>query len=33
MLGVEIGVAITVMYIMFSLYADLSSGGEMDEGL
>nr|MBF0220718.1 sodium:proton antiporter [Desulfobulbaceae bacterium] len=33
MLGVEIGVAITVMFIMFSLYADLSSGGEMDEGL
>ncbi|MCL7488263.1 MAG: sodium:proton antiporter [Desulfobulbaceae bacterium] len=33
MLGVEIGVAVTVMYIMFSLYADLSSGGEMDEGL
>ena len=33
MLGVEIGVAITVMCIMFSLYADLSSGGEMDEGL
>ncbi len=33
MLGIEIGVAITVMCIMFSLYADLSSGGEMDEGL
>lgn len=33
MLGVEIGVAITVMCIMFSLYADLASGGEMDEGL
>ncbi len=33
MLGVEIGVAVTVMYIVFSLYADLSSGGEMDEGL
>jgi len=33
MLGVEVGVAITVMCIMFSLYADLSSGGEMDEGL
>jgi multicomponent Na+:H+ antiporter subunit B len=33
MLGIEIGVAVTVMYIMFSLYADLSSGGEMDEGL
>lgn len=33
MLGVEIGVALTVMCIMFSLYADLASGGEMDEGL
>jgi multicomponent Na+:H+ antiporter subunit B len=33
MLGVEIGVAITVMAIMFSLYADLSSGGDLDEGL
>ena len=33
MLGVEIGVALTVMYIIFSLYADLASGGEMDEGL
>jgi multicomponent Na+:H+ antiporter subunit B len=33
MLGVEIGVAITVMAIMFSLYADLSSSGDMDEGL
>ncbi len=33
MLGVEVGVAITVLCIMFSLYADLSSGGEMDEGL
>lgn len=33
MLGVEIGVAITVMAIMFSLYADLASGGDMDEGL
>ncbi len=33
MLGVEIGVAITVMSIMFSLYANLSSGGDLDEGL
>jgi len=33
MLGVEIGVAVTVMSIMFSLYADLSSGGDLDEGL
>lgn len=33
MLGVEIGVAITVMAIMFSLYSDLSSSGDLDEGL
>ncbi len=33
MLGVEIGVAITVMAIMFSLYADIASGGDLDEGL
>jgi len=33
MLGVEIGVAITVMAIMFSLYVDLASGGDLDEGL
>jgi len=33
MLGVEIGVAITVMAIMFSLYADLASSGDLDEGL
>jgi len=33
MLGVEIGVAITVTAIMLSLYADLSSGGDLDEGL
>jgi len=33
MLGVEIGVAITVMAIMLSLYLDLASNGEMDEGL
>lgn len=33
MLGVEIGVAITVMAIMFSLYTDLASGGDLDEGL
>ena len=33
MLGVEVGVALTVMAIMFSLYADLASGGDLDEGL
>lgn len=33
MLGVEIGVAITVMAIMLSLYVDLASGGDLDEGL
>ncbi len=33
MLGVEIGVAFTVMAIMFSLYLDLASGGDLDEGL
>lgn len=33
MLGVEIGVALTVMAIMFSLYSDLASGGDLDEGL
>jgi len=33
MLGVEIGVAITVMAIMFLLYTYLSSGGDLDEGL
>lgn len=33
MLGVEIGVAFTVMAIMISLYGDLSSAGDMDEGL
>lgn len=33
MLGIEIGVGITVTFIMISLYADLASGGEMDEGL
>jgi len=32
-LGVEIGVAITVLAIMFSLYIDLASGGDLDEGL
>jgi len=32
-LGVEIGVAVTVMAIMFSLYVDLASGGDLDEGL
>lgn len=33
MLGVEIGVAVTVMAIMLSLYVDLASGGDLDEGL
>lgn len=33
MLFVEIGVTITVMTVMFSIYADLSSHGQMDEGL
>lgn len=33
MLGIEIGVSITVMAVMFSLYTDLTSGGDMDEGL
>ncbi|MDA1353467.1 MAG: Na(+)/H(+) antiporter subunit B [bacterium] len=33
MLGVEIGVALTVMTVMFSIYADLASHGQMDEGL
>ena len=33
MLGVEIGVAFTVMAIMVSLYVDLASGGDLDEGL
>jgi multicomponent Na+:H+ antiporter subunit B len=33
MLGVEIGVAFTVMAIMLSLYVDLASGGDLDEGL
>jgi len=32
-LGIEIGVFITVTFIIVSLYADLASGGEMDEGL
>ena len=32
-LGVEIGVGITVMAIMVSLYIDLASGGDVDEGL
>lgn len=30
---VEVGVGLAVMSIMLSLYWDLSSGGEMDEGL
>ena len=33
MLGVEIGVAVTVMAVMLSLYVDLASGGDLDEGL
>lgn len=33
MLGVEVGVALTVMAIMLSLYVDLASGGDLDEGL
>lgn len=33
MLGVEVGVALTVLAIMFSLYVDLASGGDLDEGL
>lgn len=33
MLGVEVGVAITVMAIMFLLYTILASGGDLDEGL
>ncbi len=32
-LGVEIGVGITVTAVMFSLYADLASGGKLDKGL
>jgi len=30
---VEVGVGLAVMSIMLSLYWDLSSGGDMDEGL
>lgn len=33
MLGVEIGVAITVATIMFAMYANLSSKGELEGGL
>ena len=33
MLGVEIGVAFTVTAIMFAIYANLSSRGELKEGL
>ena len=33
MLGVEIGVAFTVTAIMFAIYANLSSKGELDNGL
>ena len=31
--GVEIGVGLTVMAIMYSLYLDLASHGHLDEGL
>ena len=33
MLGVEIGVAFTVMAIMFSIYANLSTRGTLKNGL
>ncbi len=33
MLGVEIGVALTVVAIMFSIYVDLASHGRLDRGL
>ncbi len=33
MLGVEIGVAFTVTAIMFAIYANLSSNGELENGL
>ncbi len=33
MLAVEIGVALTVMAVMLSLYSDLASSGDLDEGL
>ena len=33
MLGVEIGVGLTVTAIMFSLYANLSSEGRLQRGL
>jgi len=33
MLGVEIGVAFTVMSIMFAMYALMASQGEMEEGI
>ena len=33
MLGVEIGVAFTVSAIMFAIYANLSSKGELEGGL
>ena len=32
MLGVEIGVAFTVTAIMFAIYANLASKGEMEHG-
>ena len=33
MLGVEIGVALTVVAVMFSIYKDLASHGRLDKGL
>eukprot|EP01049_Picozoa_sp_SAG25_P023937 SAG25_NODE_10506_length_331_cov_0.810345_1_plen_45_part_01 len=33
MLGVEIGVALTVMSIMYAIYTQLASNGRLDEGL
>lgn len=32
-LVVELGIALTVMAVMFSIYADLSSAGDLDKGL
>lgn len=32
-LFVEVGVALTVMSVMFSIYADLASAGDLDKGL
>ena len=30
-LGIEIGVGLTVMAVMFSIFLDISSGGELPE--